>query len=162
MTSIFLFIKLEEGEVMKSFIPPKLYLLGQIASVSTHFIFFRHEIFNFSWNLLGIIPLICGLWLAVSAKRVFAHAGTEINTFNSPTRLVQGHVYRFTRNPMYLGMLISLFGTPFLFSNPYLLFFPFLFYMVSSLWYIPFEEKMLKKEFTDEYIQYSQKVRRWV
>jgi len=114
-------------------------------------------------SMLAIIFIAGGLALAVWAQRTFAAEGTEIMPA-SPTnkKLVTRGPFRFTRNPMYLGLtLVSLgiacyFGTLPFFAVPVLLF------LLCNFIFIPFEEAKMRRQFDETYTDYCRRVRRWV
>src|SRR3990170_919069 len=62
------------------------------------------------YNWLGAILIVAGLTVTMTAARRFQRVGTNIRTFNDPTRLVTDGLFRFSRNPMYLGMSAALLG----------------------------------------------------
>ncbi len=80
----------------------------------------------------------------------------------STIKIVQKGPYRFSRNPLYLSLLILLFGISILTFSPWLLcvlpilYFLFLFKAVKP------EEEYLLKKFGKDYLAYSSKVRRWI
>ncbi len=75
---------------------------------------------------------------------------------------VNSGIYNFTRNPMYLGLLIGLIGILFYFANPIniLLVIGFVLYM-NRFQIIP-EERTMAKKFGEEFLEYKKSVRRWI
>src|SRR5262245_24213234 len=61
-------------------------------------------------NLVGLAPFVMGFGMAAAGSAHFARVGTNIKTFNVPDELVTDGNFRFTRNPMYLGLLTGLVG----------------------------------------------------
>ena len=61
----------------------------------------------------GIIPVLFGISMAAISVGMFRKAGTGIEPFDEATTLVTAGFYRFTRNPMYLGMFLMLLGVAF-------------------------------------------------
>jgi protein-S-isoprenylcysteine O-methyltransferase Ste14 len=113
-------------------------------------------------RIIGATLFIVGFALGFPALRGMLHAKTSPNPHRSSTALVRGVTYRFTRNPMYLGMLISYSGLFIFFQNPwFLLFLPFLVWMFTS-WVILPEEKYLEEKFGSEYLDFKSHVRRWI
>ncbi|MEL7004363.1 MAG: isoprenylcysteine carboxylmethyltransferase family protein [Bacteroidota bacterium] len=81
---------------------------------------------------------------------------------NKASTIVTTSIYRFTRNPMYLGMALVLFGIIIRYGNPLTLV-----SIVFLVWYltqfqIKPEEEILKEKFGESYQDYLEKVRRWV
>jgi protein-S-isoprenylcysteine O-methyltransferase Ste14 len=112
--------------------------------------------------LIGITLFFGGLALGFPALLGMIRAKTSPNPNQTPTALVLGGIYRYTRNPMYLGMLISYAGL-FIFVQSlwWLLFIPFLAWLMTA-WVIIPEEKFLAQKFGEEYVQFKTRVRRWI
>lgn len=103
-----------------------------------------------------------GLALILAAGGRFVRAGTAIRPWQPTTRIVQSGPYRFTRNPMYLGMTFLYCGVALWADSgaPLLLLFPLLETIKRGV--ILREERYLERKFGDEYLQYKAKVRRWL
>lgn len=80
----------------------------------------------------------------------------------NPGRLHTEGWYRYTRNPMYLGVSIGLLGFAVLFSSFVNLLFPALFVVLVDRCFIREEEKLLIRSFGAEYQHYCGRVRRWI
>ncbi len=76
--------------------------------------------------------------------------------------LVSSGVYRFTRNPMYLGLSVTLLGWAMFLSNPLALLAVPLFVLYINRFQINPEERVLSSLFGAEYAAYKEKVRRWL
>ena len=113
-------------------------------------------------NLLGVIPLGLGLFLAFQGSAQFRKVGTEINTFGEPDKLVTDGLFRYSRNPMYLGFLLLLLGTWILLGRLTAVLGVVIFLIVTDRFYIPYEEKMMAAHFGEAWMTYRAKVRRWV
>lgn len=110
----------------------------------------------------GWAVVASGLGLAAWGAGLFYRLGTGIRPFTPVTRLVLAGPYRFTRNPMYLGMMLVLAGIA-LFQGsvtPWLILPPFA-WVIQTL-FIRREEAMLDGLFGEEYRAYRQRVRRWL
>src|SRR3954463_15294918 len=68
----------------------------------------------YPYQYLGVVFVVGGLALAAAALRQFARAGTTRHPHDQPTAFVTTGPYRFTRNPMYTGLFLVLFGAAFL------------------------------------------------
>lgn len=110
----------------------------------------------------GAILGVTGLALLIAGRRAFSIADTNINTFDKPTRLVTNGVFAVSRNPMYLGFLLTLLGVSVLTFEPLTLIAPAIFWAASSAWYIPFEERAAATAFGDAYQDYCRRTRRWI
>jgi len=114
------------------------------------------------WQLSGIAFIALGLSLAVWGRLEFHRAGTSVRPTEQPATMVATGPFRFTRNPMYLGMSIVLLGVAVLFGKLIPLLIPFLFAWVISVRFIRHEEERLIGLFGDAYAEYMHRVRRWI
>ena len=73
-----------------------------------------------------------------------------------------GGSYKLTRNPMYLGVSIALFGAAFYFGNLLSFLSPLIFFIAVNLYFVPSEERLMESIFGKKYIDYKKKVRRWI
>lgn len=108
-------------------------------------------------------PLVlAGLLVIGWPALAFVQKKTGLVPFSKATSLVTGGLYRFTRNPMYLGMLMILLGAALKFGSiGALLPVPFFPLVMQQRFIIP-EERFLLETFGDEYRAYRQQVRRWL
>ena len=113
---------------------------------------------------IGIVLSGAGFIMAFVGVITFRRAGTTIHptTPHKATALVTGGIYRHTRNPMYLGVLLVLLGWGiFLASLPALFLLP-LFVVYMTRFQIMPEERAMTALFGAEYTAYKLKVRRWI
>lgn len=96
-----------------------------------------------------------------SFKRFWA-VGTSVVPVRPTTAIVVQGPYRFTRNPMYLGLLLLYLGVAgwFGFAGPLVLA-PVLVWVISA-YVIAREERYLERKFGGEYLRYKTQVRRWL
>lgn len=105
--------------------------------------------------LLGIVVVMWGLV-------TFVRARTAIIPHYPATRIVSHGPYRFTRNPMYLGMTLAYVGLAMVLNWAWpLLLLPLVLWSLTSL-VIRREERYLGHAFGDEYLAYKRRVRRWI
>lgn len=148
---------------MKKILPPILFILFIIGMGTICWgIGSPHNIAK-PFSFVGLIFVITGLLLAMIGKRLFKKLGTNIMTFNNPDILVTEGAYKFSRNPMYLGFVIALFGVSLLMGGSITSFVLVgLFIIITDRWYIAYEEKAMLNKFGAEYENYCHKVRRWL
>lgn len=113
-------------------------------------------------RLMGVVVAALGIFISVKAKTQFQQVHTNVDTFEQPDTLVTSGLFRFSRNPMYLGMLMLLIGIAFSLDNLIALAGPLAFLVAASFWYIPFEEKTAGEKFGEPYRTYCGQVRRWL
>ncbi|MEZ9369130.1 isoprenylcysteine carboxylmethyltransferase family protein [Shewanella sp. 10N.286.51.B2] len=107
--------------------------------------------------MLGVVFALAGV---ISFKK---HKTTvnPVNTKNVTT-LINSGIYRYSRNPMYVGMLMALLGYCLYLSNPINLITLILFVWYMNKFQIKPEEVLLTSIFGNDYIRYKQSVRRWL
>ncbi|MEG8142293.1 isoprenylcysteine carboxylmethyltransferase family protein [Xanthomonas hortorum pv. gardneri] len=103
-----------------------------------------------------------GLALAVSCFILFARQRTTIMPSGHPSRLVLDGPYRFTRNPMYLALVLSYIGLWLQLGLLWAVALLPLPWLALQLYVIPFEEARLRSEFGRHYSAYCARVRRWL
>lgn len=113
---------------------------------------------------ITVILLLAGISLAFSGVLAFRRAKTTPNphTPEQSTSIVRSGPYKFTRNPMYLGLAIALLGLCAYLSNPLTLVAAVLFIAYITRFQIVPEERVLLTKFGDTYAQYTKSVRRWL
>jgi protein-S-isoprenylcysteine O-methyltransferase Ste14 len=122
----------------------------------------RVEIPGRRWWVRGFFGV--GVALVVLGAFEFLKARTTVDPHRpqKATRLVTGGIYRLTRNPMYLGMLLGLVGWAFALSNLLSFLPPPLFVLAMNRLQIGPEERFMREKFGDEYRAFSERVRRWI
>ena len=112
---------------------------------------------------LAIVLIVAGIALAVWAGRTFAVAGTEIAPASaSNKKLVTNGPFRFTRNPMYLSLIIASLGVAFYFGTLPFFVVPVLVFLLCNFEFIPFEEAKMQRQHFVPYTDYIAHVRRWI
>lgn len=112
--------------------------------------------------LLGVLALAIGLWFAIQGSRLFAKVGTNIIPFTPASTLVTQGVFRFSRNPMYSGMVLALVGVALLTNQSWSWLWVVLFTLGIRYRFIAREEVQMQATFGDDFCRYRQRVRRWV
>jgi protein-S-isoprenylcysteine O-methyltransferase Ste14 len=114
-----------------------------------------------AWAGAGLLA-VAGMMLIASALRLFARTGTPPEPWKPTAALATGGVYRFTRNPMYLGMALLLAAIAVgLRSFGIAAFWPVV-VLVVDRFVIAREERYLDHLFGAPYAAYRGKVRRWL
>jgi protein-S-isoprenylcysteine O-methyltransferase Ste14 len=142
-------------------IPPPFYALVLLA-VSYALAEVIPRPFDLSWPLPASAFIALGLAGVLWAWLHFwTHRTTPIPT-GRPSALVTGGPYRWSRNPMYLGIGSCLVGIVFLAGSPAFLLAPTAFYIVADRVFIPYEEAKLQGLFGAHYVDFKRRVRRWL
>lgn len=116
-------------------------------------------------RVVGAVALVLvGQAISVWGIVEFRRAGTTVNPMkaSSASTLVSSGVYRFTRNPMYLGLSLSLLGWAVYLWNPLALAVLAAFVLYLTRFQIQPEERILSSLFGEPYLAYLRRVRRWL
>jgi len=114
---------------------------------------------------LGWIVIALGVSIALACALEFAWRGIGTPApFDPPRRLVITGLYRWVRNPMYVGLGVLLLGEAIAFPRITVT----MLFMIAALWLattifiVTFEEPTLRSKFGDDYAAYCRNVRRWI
>ena len=148
---------------IKTKIPPPLVALTFSFLINyTKDIFPKIEIRN--EIIFGSFMIIIGLIIILSAINLFKKYQTTITPLNpsNATKLITDGIYKFSRNPMYLGLLLVLFGISIILNPIGGFFFISLFILYLNFMQIIPEENAMVDLFKDEFLEYRKNVRRWI
>ena len=166
----FYYPKIKKDHALVISFPPIIFLfftnLGFFISTLNLYFLKLYDVPEFL-NILRSYEI--GLLLIISSLIIFI---ISINTFNdidenpiptsSTTQIISRSIYGYTRNPMYLAMLILQVGIGMSLSMIHIIFFTIFTYMVLKYYVILPEEKYLEKKFRAKYLIYKKMVRRWL
>ena len=110
----------------------------------------------------GIIIVFLGIVLSAISANMFVKVDTGLLPFEEATALVTGGIFRFTRNPMYLGMFMMVFGAAFLMGSVGALIPLLIFVLIIRFNFVAGEERFMEASFGQQYLDYKFKVRRWI
>mgnify|MGYP000364772738 CR=1 FL=1 len=131
-------------------------------------IYFSQEFFpefNLEYfTILSYISHFAGLSILVLAVRLFKKQNTTVNPIkiDNASSLVTSGVFKFSRNPMYLGMVMILFGLALMFNLFGGILFVLLFMIYITKFQIRPEEEVMERLFGEDFIKYKHKVRMWL
>jgi protein-S-isoprenylcysteine O-methyltransferase Ste14 len=142
--------------------PPAYLLVAILGMVALHLLLPGATFVASPWRWLGLVTMVAALTLGASAARLFSQHQTTIKPGEASSHMLTTGPYRFTRNPIYVGMTLILAGLAvFLGSLTPWLVVPLFVYLIDRN-IIPVEEKMLEDTFGEHYRQYCGIVRRWL
>lgn len=124
-----------------------------------------HPEFRFifgGYRYIGVLIFILGLSMTFTSFYLFRKNKTPILPGQKPTFMVVSGAYKFTRNPMYLGVTMALAGVAVYIGNLLAFISPIIFFMATNFFYVPREEKLMEQLFGKKYLDYRKKVRRWL
>jgi protein-S-isoprenylcysteine O-methyltransferase Ste14 len=112
---------------------------------------------------LGVLLIVLGFALSFSAAMLFRRKGTELNPTSEANKLlvIEGP-FRFTRNPMYVGVVIFTLGIAFCAGSLPMFAVPLLVFATANWVHIPFEEAKMRRQFDAGFDDYTRQVRRWI
>ena len=142
---------------------PPVYLIASIVITALiHFLLPVMEFAPYPWNLIGIVPLGLGVVFNLMADAAFKRVQTTVKPFEISSALVTNGIFRISRNPMYLGMLLLLLGIAILLGSLAPLLIVIIFGVLMELVFVRTEQKMLEEKFGSEWTDYRTKVRKWL
>jgi len=155
----------DKEKYFKGIIPPPIIFFALVLLG-----FAAHRLFPFklmfpTWStrlLLGMPLLAASGLIAVNALLIMRKNKTTV-TFHTPTTkfVIQGP-FRFTRNPLYLSLLLVMGSLIFLTNSGWHLLSFFLLFLFFNFGVVVREEKYLENSFGEEYMDYKKRVRRWL
>ena len=111
---------------------------------------------------LGATVFVLAVALFAWAIVTITRAGSNVPTNRPTTTIVESGPYRFTRNPIYLGMFMGQIGLAFAFDTLWLLITLVPLALVIRYGVVAREERYLGRKFGDLYHNYCSRVRRWL
>jgi protein-S-isoprenylcysteine O-methyltransferase Ste14 len=115
------------------------------------------------FQLIGLIPLAIGVAIYFKCAWDFASTGKGTPApIDPPKHLVARGLYRFIRNPMYVGVLLTLLGEAWLFSSWTLVIYAAIVISWQHLFVVFYEEPALKRKFGQSYADYLARTPRWI
>jgi protein-S-isoprenylcysteine O-methyltransferase Ste14 len=127
-----------------------------------HFFLPVRLLVSYPGNLVGVLPILFGIGLNILADQLLKSHNTTVKPFQESTAIVTSGVYRWTRNPMYLGMVLILLGAGWIAGSVTALIPWLVFGVLMDRVFIKPEESMLASKHPDKWLEYSSRVRRWV
>ena len=142
--------------------PPTYFLVCLLLAITLHFALPFAKLIYPPYNYVGVLFIGIGTWLNIWADCLFKTKNTTVKSFKKTTYFIQEGPFRFTRHPMYLGMVIILVGVAILLGSISPFICPFGFFIAMSVVFIPREEKALEKAFGQAFTNYKRRVRCWI
>jgi protein-S-isoprenylcysteine O-methyltransferase Ste14 len=136
-----------------------------LVSIALHFIVpfsLSQGIFRQIIIPVGIILIIIGIAVVVVARREFAHFRQPTDPGHPTTQVVKTGVFAISRNPLYLGSVLVLFGIALALNMLWSLVMLLLSMILCHYILIIPEEQYLTAKFGDEYKEYAASVHRWL
>lgn len=146
----------------KKTLPPTYLLLAVMLMVGMHVLLPSVILLPLPWKAVGAFLMASGIAINLMGNNTFKHHQTTIKPFQTSSALVTTGIFRYSRNPMYLGMVALLVGLGLLLgSGPPFVVVP-IFVLLITQRFIHVEEQMLADTFDATYHAYCKRVRRWI
>lgn len=143
-------------------LPPTYFLVALLAMVGLHLLAPGPRLIGSLWRLGGVALIAIGLGLNVWADGLFKKHRTEVKPFRASSTLVVEGPFRFSRNPMYVGMLAVLGGAAVLAGTLTPFFVLIVMGWLLTAHFVVREERHMEEQFGDPYRAYKARVRRWL
>lgn len=142
-------------------------MLFLVTALLFHFFVPASRVFDMTTSsvgiVVGLIVFVLGFFLPLWASKIFKEENTEILPTSAANRaLVTRGPFRFTRNPMYLGMVTALVGVAIMIGTLPMFIAALAHFLMMNFVFIPFEEEKMQRQFKDGFITYKNQVRRWL
>jgi protein-S-isoprenylcysteine O-methyltransferase Ste14 len=148
--------------------PPLLFLAtGSLGFVVDHLVplplpITRIGLAHWISAIIGGAFVVTGLALATAGIRNFTRAATPVPTTQPTRALVTTGIHGYTRNPIYLGMLLVYAGIGLVVRSPWVLILMLPLALTIRYGVVKREEAYLERRFGDVYRGYKTRVRRWL
>jgi protein-S-isoprenylcysteine O-methyltransferase Ste14 len=152
----------EEDRPRVPIAPPLLFVLPILAGLALEWFVptaFVHGAVR--WTV-GALLFLAGVALNVVGFVTQKRAGTDPIPFNPSTRIVSHGLYRFTRNPMYIGFALWTLGLAILCNSIWVLLASPVGLILIDRLVVVREERYLERKFGNEYLNYKRRARRWI
>lgn len=118
------------------------------------------------FNYFGMIFIVFGFTFVVWANYILLYVNRigleDREPFHIPSSLALTGPYKFSRNPIYFGVILMVFGVFVLIQSLTVLMIDIALFFLFRFSFIRWEEKKLEEEFGQDYLDFKQKVRRWI
>ena len=141
--------------------PPLLAAALILVTLILHFVLPEERLVGWH-HVIGLLLVALGVGLSSFAAAIFQARETTKNPYGEPDTFVVQPPYTWTRNPMYLGITTALLGLAIFFGSIVMLLAPIAFFIVIDRMVIPREEETMERLFGQQYVDYKNRVRRWI
>ncbi len=147
---------------LQKVLPPVWFLLSIISAIALHLYLPVKQLLFPPLTYLGIVAIAIGIIMVLFCAYLFRQKNTTIKPFEESSYLLREGIFNYSRNPIYLGMIIVLIGLWIVLGSlsPGLII-PIFAVLIQEL-FIKAEEQMLNAKFGEEYQEYKATVRRWI
>ncbi len=117
---------------------------------------------NYPGRYLGIIIIILGFTLSLGSGLFFRKLGTNPKPGAKASVIVTKGAFKYTRNPMYLGLMTIVTGVAILLGTFSPLFLIPILFIILHTQFVLREEKLMEEWFGEPYLEYKKRTPRWI
>ncbi len=143
-------------------LPPIYFFVALVAMFALHYLLPVTLLRGAVWLYLGVALIGGGVLFIVVSARLFDKLGTTIKPFEESTALVVTGPFKYSRNPMYLGMVGVLMGLAVVLGTATPVVVIPVFVWLITRRFVQAEEAALEARFGDDYTEYRNRVGRWL
>jgi protein-S-isoprenylcysteine O-methyltransferase Ste14 len=146
-------------------VPPPLIFFALLCIACSLEYWFSIDYQKGSWELRGAIALVLFIisgYLALNAFMVLKKWRTFVDPNKPTTQIVDEGPFRFSRNPMYLSLVVFLIALSVLFLSIWFFLSAIILWLLLDLLAVTPEEEYLAQKFDERYAEYKSRVRRWI
>ncbi len=145
-----------------SFRPPRIAIVLMTISIGLSYFSPPQTLLYIPYELIAGVSIVFGFAVMTWAWLQFRKSDTAVCPTSITSLIVTNGAYRYSQNPMYLGMLTMLAGASLLMGTIPSMFAPVVFFIIIDRVFIPYEEEKLLNDFGDVYSKYQMVTGRWL
>ena len=142
--------------------PPRIALALLVVTMGVWYFSPPDTLLYLPYKLVASIFIILGFAGLILAWLQFKRSDTAVSPTAETSGIIKNGMYHYSRNPMYLGMLLILLGASFIMGTLTSMVAPAVFFLIIDKIFIPFEEEKLLASFGNSYNEYMMTTRRWL
>ncbi len=143
-------------------LPPLIVVATLALGLLLHFIWPIRFLASTDALWLGALLIVVSIPIVIGAAWQLAKAKTALDVRKPTTKIVTGGVFRISRNPIYLSMVLGFIGIASLIDSLWLLLLALPLMVILQKGVIEPEERYLEQKFGENYLRYKARVRRWI
>ncbi len=154
-------VQADQDSAKVTFPPPLMLILSLLIGIGLQFQHPFHISQNLHFGWIGYSMTAIGILTIIYCRYLFKNAKTDIKPWKTTSKIVQGGPYRFSRNPIYLSLIIMGVGVALSTNNGWILITQGILLIILDRTVISKEEKYLELKFGETYRAYKFTTRRW-
>ncbi len=145
-----------------SYRPPRIAIVLMVISIGLSYFSPTQTLLYIPYKYIASVSIIFGFAVMTWAWLQFWKSDTAVCPTSITSRIVTNGAYKYSQNPMYLGMLLMLTGASLFMGTIPSMFAPIVFFIIIDRVFIPYEEEKLMSNFGDVYSDYQIVTGRWI